>query len=165
MDTQIFYAINNLAGHSHALDLIGIFFAKYFEYVFAVFVVLLWFKKELRTKVYLAIISSVIARLVIVEILKRLFAHPRPYEVLQVHQLIADNERGVSFPSGHAAVFFALAFSFWGTKYFWPLFIFALIASVARVFVGVHYPGDIIVGLLISAATVFVIKKLIKKYS
>ncbi|MGE5392668.1 MAG: phosphatase PAP2 family protein [Candidatus Saccharibacteria bacterium] len=163
MDYTIFHAINGLAGRSHLLDQIGIFFAEYFLYVLVVLVAALWFNKSLRSRVYLAAVNSVVARLVIVEIIKRIADRPRPYEVIQVNKLIIDNERGNSFPSGHTVFFFAIAFSFYGTKWFWPLVILAAIGSVARVFVGVHYPADVVVSVILAAVTVPIFFYLFRK--
>lgn len=163
MDNQIFLAINGLAGLSNILDQVGIFFAKYFLYVFVAVVVALWFRRDLRKNVYIALISSFISRGIIVEILKRLIARPRPFEILNVHQLLVDEGTKRSFPSGHTVIFFSLAFAFWGTRWFWPFFILALIASMARVFVGVHYPTDILASVIIAVATVWVVSRLFKK--
>ncbi len=61
-----------------------------------------------------------------------------------------------SFPSGHAtaslavAVSYALAFPLAGV----PLMAFAVLAGWSRVMLGVHYPGDVVVGQVIALATV-----------
>ena len=61
---------------------------------------------------------------------------------------------GYSLPSGHAATAFAGAVAL---SYLWrraaPLF-FLLAAAIAysRVYVGVHYPGDVLLGAAIGAA-------------
>ncbi|MEO8065387.1 MAG: phosphatase PAP2 family protein [Candidatus Doudnabacteria bacterium] len=160
MNEALFHVINNLAGKSHVLDALGIFLADKFLYVFFAIVIGLWLSRKLRPNVYLALGSALIARGIIVEILKRIINHPRPYEILQnIHQLLADNEHGMSFPSGHAVIYFSLAFGFWKTEYFWPFFVAATLGSLARVFVGVHYPADIVTSAVIALLTVWVIKK------
>jgi undecaprenyl-diphosphatase len=163
LDHRIFYAINNLAGKSHLLDVLGLFFANTFLYVFIVIIALLWFFKRLRPYVYLAFGSALVSRLIIVQALKVIFNHPRPYEILtQIHQLLPDGEHGMSFPSGHAVVYFSFALAFWGTEYFWPFFIGATLGSLARVFVGVHFPGDVLASFFIAWLTVWLLRRLFK---
>ncbi|HEV8601097.1 MAG TPA: phosphatase PAP2 family protein, partial [Patescibacteria group bacterium] len=159
MDHQIFFAINNLAGKHELFDKIAIFLSKSFIYYFVALLFLLWFLyRPLRRNVYLALVSGLVSRGIIVEVIKRVVNHPRPFEILRVHQLLADEEHGLSFPSGHAVVFFSLAFAFYGTKYFWPLFVLATIASLARIYVGVHFPSDILAGVVVAFVTVWAIK-------
>ena len=164
MNQQIFLAINSLAGKSHLLDILGIFFADKFLYLFTLIILALWFNKRLRPYVYLALGSTLVARGIIVEILKRMINHPRPYEIVShIHQLLADNEHGMSFPSGHAVIYFSFAFGFWGTEYFWPFLVLATLGSAARVFVGVHFPADIVGSLIIAAAVAWLARRLFKK--
>jgi len=65
--------------------------------------------------------------------------------------------RGYSFTSSHAANHFALVFFFIYTlgrlfkKLRWPLVAWAAIISFAQVYVGVHYPLDVIFGALLGA--------------
>lgn len=163
MDTKIFSAINGLAGKWDWLDSLGRFLGgDYFLYLFALVVALLWLNKNVRNRIYLALASVLVGRVIITEILKRIIDRPRPYEVIPVQQLIVDADRGVSFPSGHATIYFAIAFAFVGTEYFWPFLVLAIVGSLARVFVGVHYPFDILVGALVGGITAFALKRLFK---
>jgi len=59
-----------------------------------------------------------------------------------------------SFPSGHAVVAFACAtvISFAVPRLRWPLFGLAALVAFSRVYVGVHYPGDIAAGAVIGVA-------------
>ncbi|OGE87830.1 MAG: hypothetical protein A3J07_03920 [Candidatus Doudnabacteria bacterium RIFCSPLOWO2_02_FULL_49_13] len=164
MDSQLFLAINGLAAHWRWLDELGVFLAQYFIYIFALSVAALLIKKHYRRYVYLAIAASSISRAVIVEVLKRWIGRARPYEHLPVHQLLTDHERSLSFPSGHAVIFFSLAFAFYGTKYFWPFFVLACLGSLARVFVGVHYPADIVASALIAWVVVFVLRRFFRHH-
>jgi undecaprenyl-diphosphatase len=164
MDYQIFRVINNLAGQNEFLDQVGIFFADVFLYVFLAGVGLMWFSEKLRANVYAAFASVLVSRGVAVEIIKHLVARPRPFETNDVHQLVIEEEVKQSFPSGHAVMYFSLAFAFWGTRWFWPFFTLALLGSLSRVFVGVHYPLDILASLIIAAIIAWPIRKIaIKK--
>jgi undecaprenyl-diphosphatase len=67
---------------------------------------------------------------------------------MSVNQLV--EETGSSFPSKHATISFLLAtFVFLLNKKLGFLFlVFAVLVSTGRVFVGVHYPSDILVGAI-----------------
>jgi membrane-associated phospholipid phosphatase len=61
-----------------------------------------------------------------------------------------------SFPSGHTAIAFALAFSlgmFW-PRWRLPLLAFALAVAVSRIILNAHYPADVIGGALVAWLTV-----------
>jgi undecaprenyl-diphosphatase len=164
MNQSLFLTINGFAGHWHWLDVAGIFFAEKFLYVFALLVVLLWLSKRLRPYVYMAIASAFLSRIVIVEVIKRIVNHPRPYEIVSnIHPLLSDAEHGMSFPSGHTVIYFSFAFAFWGTEYFWPFLVLATLGSVARVYVGVHFPVDIVASVIIAAIVAWLVRKLFKK--
>ncbi|MBI4363537.1 MAG: phosphatase PAP2 family protein [Candidatus Doudnabacteria bacterium] len=155
MDQAIFQAVNGWIGKWVWLDAIGRFFGgDYFLYLFTAVIALLWLNQALRQRVYLALGSALIARGLVVEIIKRLAARPRPFEL---------SDAGASFPSGHTTIYFVFAFAFYGTKYFWPFLFLAIAGSVARVFIGVHYPFDILAGAAIGVVAVFLLKALFKK--
>jgi undecaprenyl-diphosphatase len=162
MDHNIFLAINGLAGLSPILDSIGIFLADNFIYFFIVGIALLWLKRDLHLNIYVAFISALISRVVIVELIKQMVARPRPFEILDVHKLLIDEGSGKSFPSGHTVIFFSIAFAFWGTRWFWPLVVLATLASLSRIFVGVHYPLDVLVGAIIGALVSLILMRLLK---
>src|SRR3989344_4328877 len=154
MDHNIFLAINNLAGKLLWLDAIGTFIGSdWFLYLFALIVATVGLKKIYQHYVVISLVSAVFAHSVLSYALKHFIYRARPFEILTVHQLITSNERGNSFPSGHATFYFALGFAFWGTPYFWPFLGMAVLGSLGRVFVGVHFPLDILAGALIGAAT------------
>ena len=70
-----------------------------------------------------------------------------------VHQ-VTDCGGLYGFASSHASTSFAVAMAWFGFlktryKYVWLLFVWAAIYSYSRIYVGVHYPGDILVGTMI----------------
>jgi len=67
----------------------------------------------------------------------------------------ADLEHWSSFPSDNATYLFAIAASLWLISRRWGLLfgVFAAFAALARVFLGIHYPSDIVVGALIGIVT------------
>ena len=89
--------------------------------------------------------------------LKALADRPRPFEALpQAHRLMGATV-GASFPSGHAATAFAgaVALGVLTRRAVPALFVLALAIAYSRVYVGVHYPVDVLAGALLGSAVAF----------
>lgn len=80
--------------------------------------------------------------------IKLLVQRPRPFQTLSDVRLILGPHGGYSFPSGHSTVSFCLAavIAMRYPKARYPVFIAAALVALSRVYVGVHYPSDILVG-------------------
>lgn len=105
-------------------------------------------KKEHRIMVVYSMIVLVISDQLCSSFLKPLFARPRPCHIMTELNLLIPCGGGLSMPSSHAANALAQA-AFFAIRV--PaikvhLYTFASLVAVSRVFVGVHYPGDIIAG-------------------
>lgn len=165
INQDLFFKINNLAGIHIWLDRLAIFFAVYVGYILLAFLIYLWLTRpDSKRMVVVALIAAIFARLVITNIIRFLYVHPRPFDVMQVRQLIS--ESGSSFPSGHAAFFFALSavVYIYDRKLGWVFFVISALMGFARIYVGVHWPFDIlagvVVGILVSLVTDWFIKKI-----
>lgn len=82
-------------------------------------------------------------------ILKNLVARTRPYEVIEGLTYLVKQPTDLSFPSGHAGCSFAAAcvmFRRLPKRYGVPALILAILISVSRLYVGVHYPSDVLFG-------------------
>jgi undecaprenyl-diphosphatase len=111
-------------------------------------IILFWMEKQKKASVYL-MIMFVIDSLTSL-FLKYFFFRPRPYDTMPVKFLGFDVELGTSFPSGHTQRAFSGAVIL-GTlykKYRLPLFVLALLVGISRIYIGVHYPLDTLVGAM-----------------
>jgi undecaprenyl-diphosphatase len=92
-------------------------------------------------------------------ILKPFFGRIRPCNALENINLLINKSKAFSFPSSHAVNFFALAtyFGYYFRKYLWWFLSIAAMVAYSRVYVGVHYPFDILAGALIGASCAFVV--------
>jgi len=102
---------------------------------------------KLRLAVIFSLITVAICDQAVSTFLKPLLGRPRPCHELEVNLLVGCGG-GLSMPSSHAANLFGQAFFFrkvapFSAKYLIPL---AIVVALSRVFVGVHYPADILVG-------------------
>ena len=168
MDQIIFNQINQYAGDLPLLDAIGVFCARYLEFFLLGFLFLFLFEeigKNWKTIIW-SLIAAVFARFFIVNLIRLFWARPRPF-ASGVVNLLFDYPQEPSFPSGHAAFYFALA-----TVVFYKdqtagvlFFLGAFIICLGRVFAGIHWPSDILVGALIGVFSGWFINKIAEKYN
>ena len=155
LDYALFHAVNGLTGRSSALDALMIGSAKYLPYVFALALVALWLTWRPRNQLaaFLAGVSALIA-LGIGQVIGKALPRPRPYLSHTVHQLIPAS-LDTSFPSDHATLGFAIAVMVWryNRRAGIALLALATLMAFARVFVGAHYPTDVLGGAVLGALT------------
>ena len=155
MDERLFFAINRLAGHGAALDALMVASAKYLPTVFALALVALWltWRPQNQRGAFLAGASALFA-LGIGQLVGMAFPRPRPYLTHQVTLLIS-RSTDTSFPSDHATLGFAVAAMVWtfNRRAGAGLLLLALLLAFSRIFVGAHYPADVLGGAILGSAT------------
>ena len=159
MDYSLYKTINGLTGNG-VLDAIFTFVSLQFAIVLAGLVALTFLipfahrRRQRRSGAVLGTVSAGLA-LLVNQPISHLVDRGRPYLAHPHHaHLLIARSHDASFPSDHATGAFALAFGVWlydraiGSM----LLVLAAIISFARVYVGTHYPGDVVAGAAIGMA-------------
>lgn len=112
------------------------------------------FAKEIGIHMSIVILVSQLA----VQIIKRLVNRKRPYNMVESILIIKPPSCQYSFPSGHTASAFAIAFpAAYSLPFIAPLFfVLAFAVGISRIYLGFHYPTDTLVGFLIAYISMFI---------
>ncbi|AET68449.1 membrane-associated phospholipid phosphatase [Desulfosporosinus orientis DSM 765] len=157
-DIQGYHLFNQFAGHHPILDHTFAFFAQYSLELYIILFIIAWFtlpKIEVKQRHTLLIMGlSGVLGLIINVIISHIYFRPRPFMVLEkgtFTQLIP-HAPDASFPSDHTTGSFGFAAASWGKAPKWITISFSILGilnAIARLYVGVHWPTDVIAGILI----------------
>jgi|SRR3989344_5859526 len=146
------------------LDVISLFVHNISGYVLfgIVFLIILLSKQH---KKLIPLILAFLLYLGLTGLLKIIIARPRPFIGLN-NSMVSDVNPYRSFPSGHATAVFTLIpfFDFNKILYYAWIFI-AVIVSLSRVYLGVHYLSDVVFGALLGIFIADLVPYLLKCYN
>lgn len=115
-------------------------------------VVLLAIPKTRKTG-YAAVLSLIFGVIVTNLLLKNIVARPRPFAEIEALIPLIAKPTDFSFPSGHTTASFAVAlvmFRMLPKKIGIPAVVLAALVAFSRLYLGVHYPTDVLVGFLVA---------------
>lgn len=159
MNYHLFRTINDWSGNGLFDDLMKLIAKDAIFAVFAVFAVLCVYRlREWDPRPVLFSLASLGLTYAFGLLAAALHSEQRPFETHQVHQLIA-HDPGQSFPSDHATAAFGVALTvlvFLSRSWGMLLSLVALLIGFSRVYVGLHYPGDVLGGAVVALLGVFI---------
>lgn len=172
LDRELFLFLNSL--HVDWMDPIMTFISGTLSWVpfYAVLLYLVYkhYKKETFLVVIGVILLIICSDQISAHVFKPIFERPRPCHDEEIKALVylPNGHCGGSygFISSHACNVFALAVYMthilrrYYSKIAWLMFIWAAVIGYSRIYMGVHYPGDVIVGSIVGILIGFAVSKL-----
>ena len=167
LDGQLLVAIQGL--HQPWLDPIVSFYTKLGDagLLFIALSLSMLCHKSTRRAGVLALCAMILGLLVTNVTIKPLVERARPWLVWPITPLVTEKDPN-SFPSGHTCAAFAAGLS-WaralpqkGERIF--VVVLAVLMGLSRLYVGVHYPTDVLVGALIGALCAWIAWKAFQAY-
>lgn len=165
MNKAVFDFFYSFAHKNSLLDWFWVFLAEYLPILIAILFVYLLFKEgDYRKRMYfatLAVLAIIISFGLVSPIFRYFYENPRPFMVLDIVPLI-DEAPSNSFPSNHVMIFFplALVIYYMNKKLGWYAIGGITLMGIARIISGVHWPADILAGLIFATVSFYLAKYL-----
>jgi undecaprenyl-diphosphatase len=161
MDYRLAHALDRFSVHHDSFEDVLRAYVSASEVIFALVIVALLVlvpgtRRAVARRAGAAAAASVAVALLVTHLLAGAIDRPRPFVAhpATIHPFLS-HAADPSFPSEHAAAAFAIAVAVacrakaWGAV----LLVLAAVLAAGRVFLGLHYPGDVLAGAVVGAVT------------
>ncbi|KAA6474885.1 undecaprenyl-diphosphatase [Bacillus swezeyi] len=164
MNYELFNAIHNLSHHSNILDSFMIFITERAIYLYALALLAIWFfgghsyKKSVLQAGFTGILGLAANYLITL-----IYFEPRPFIAHHVDVLI-HHAADASFPSDHTTGALAISIAFWlfHRKIGSFMIAFGLLTGFSRIWVGHHYPVDVLGSILVAVLASLIVLRFSK---
>jgi undecaprenyl-diphosphatase len=154
MDTSLFLFINQ-GLQNNILDAVMVFITNR-SYLLLVALLIPLFIKDHRKGLFVFLIAALgfFAADGLSGFVKHIIGRPRPCQVIPETRLVIGCLKSFSFPSAHATTSFAAAalIGHYFRKAAVPAFAIAVLVAFSRIYLGVHYPSDVLGGAVLGGA-------------
>lgn len=172
-DRELFIYLNNLGLEEY--DLFWSIATNIITWIplYILFFALFFLKQPRRKALFQSLTVLMLLGFILLatDLTKEFVARLRPNNNEEINSLIRilKSPTNYSFFSGHAATSFAittLVFLFLRrkVKWVWIFYLWPLVFAISRIYVGVHYPVDILVGAFVGTASALLFYVLYKKF-
>lgn len=113
--------------------------------------IILIIPKKTRKTGFTVLVALLMSLIINNGIIKHIVGRARPYDMVTGLETVIGELKDSSFPSGHTASSFAAAmviFRNMSKKFGVPAIILAVLIGISRMYLGVHYPTDVIFGAI-----------------
>jgi len=157
--------VNDLGKEHTYLNSVFSFIAEYLVVFLVLSVLFSWFTRNRENRIM--IISATITfifSIIVGKVLGLFYSNYQPFLELTGVNLLIEKEVDNSFPSDHTILFFSYCFSFWLFKRgVWILsLLVATLVGISRIWVGVHYPFDVLTSIIISFSIAYIIYSIVR---
>jgi len=171
MDYLLLKNLNMMTGQNLRLDAVVIFFAQFAICFLPLIVVLIYFlsnrsqKNKYQHALILFLFGLILAEAMYF-IIGLIYHRPRPFlSHPAIYPLIDMASSSQSFPSNHTILAFLFSLAILGANQILGIIFLCLsvLVGLSRIMAGLHYPSDVLAGIIVAILSTWLIKKIVKK--
>ncbi|NNP76512.1 phosphatase [Acinetobacter sp. Ac_3412] len=167
IDISLFNWINSAATQNPILDKAALFASHNLIAVLFVFLIASLFFQDKKYRVqFIKMLITIVVSLLVTQIIHAVYYHPRPFD-MGIGHILTGHGSSSSFPSQHTLTVATIAFSYLLSGYRKigsAALLLALIVGWSRIYIGVHFPFDVLGSFVIAFMLVLGMNIIFKEF-